>query len=431
MARDIFISYSRKDFDKVKVIKEELEQATGAECWMDMDGISYDSSDFADVIVKAIDDAPVFIFMLSEHSQKSRIAIGEITLAQKKSKHIFIVNIDKCEMSDKFTILYSLHNFCDYSENNQKEKFLENLKNWTTDAKKNESTLRAEKEHQEKLKELENVKLIPFQQDGRYGFIDKGGCLIIPCLWKKTSKFSEGLAMVQDESYKWGFIDKTGKVVIPCQWTKAESFSEGLAKVEDDNGKYGFIDKTGNAIIPCQLQDAESFSEGLAGVIINSQWWGYIDKTGNLTIPCKWVLSGKFSEGLAKVMYFNQMWGYIDKTGKEVIHCQWESASHFKNGHACVRDSNYKWGFIDKSGTLVCPCMWSWVYDFSEGLAAVQDDNEKWGFIDLHGNVVIPCQWSSVYSFSDGLAKVRDSDEFRWWEIDKNGKVLGKIYVSE
>ena len=130
MARDIFISYSRKDFDKVKVIKEELEQVTGAECWMDMDGISYDSSDFADVIVKAIDDAPVFIFMLSEHSQKSRIAIGEITLAQKKNKHIFIVNIDKCEMSDKFTILYSQHNLCDYSNNNQKEKLFNEICTW-------------------------------------------------------------------------------------------------------------------------------------------------------------------------------------------------------------------------------------------------------------------------------------------------------------
>ena len=53
--------------DKVITIKEEIEQATFAKCWMDLDGISYDSPDFADVIVKAIDDAPVFVFMLSEH----------------------------------------------------------------------------------------------------------------------------------------------------------------------------------------------------------------------------------------------------------------------------------------------------------------------------------------------------------------------------
>ena len=127
---EIFISYSRKDLDIVKAIKEEIEQTTFAKCWMDLDDISYDSPDFADVIVKAIDDAPVFVFMLSEHSQSSRIAIGEITLAQKKKKHIFIVNIDKCEMSDKFTILYSQHNLCDYSNNNQKEKLFKEICTW-------------------------------------------------------------------------------------------------------------------------------------------------------------------------------------------------------------------------------------------------------------------------------------------------------------
>ena len=119
---EIFISYSRKDVDKVKSIKEEIEKETGVKCWMDLEDISYDSSDFADVIVKAIDDAAIFLFFLSKYSQTSRIAIGEITLAQKKNKHILIVNIDNCEMSDKFIVLYSQNNFCDYSKENQKVK---------------------------------------------------------------------------------------------------------------------------------------------------------------------------------------------------------------------------------------------------------------------------------------------------------------------
>lgn len=145
---EIFISYSRKDFEKVKAIKEEIEQVTFAKCWMDLDGISYDSPDFADVIVKAIDDAPVFVFMLSEHSQNSRIAIGEITLAQKKNKHIFIVIIDKCEMSDKFTILYSQHNLCDYSNNNQKEKLFKEICTWLG------RKISSEKENQVKIANL-------------------------------------------------------------------------------------------------------------------------------------------------------------------------------------------------------------------------------------------------------------------------------------
>ena len=72
MDKRIFISYSRKDFEAVKVIKAEIERATGEECWMDMEGIPYDSPDFVEVIAKAIEAADVFLFMLSEHSQNSR-----------------------------------------------------------------------------------------------------------------------------------------------------------------------------------------------------------------------------------------------------------------------------------------------------------------------------------------------------------------------
>lgn len=45
---------------------------------------------------------------------------------------------------------------------------------------------------------------------------------------------------------KYGFIDKTGKQVIPCIY-KASSiyFSEGLVGVETEQG-WGYIDKQGN-----------------------------------------------------------------------------------------------------------------------------------------------------------------------------------------
>jgi hypothetical protein len=47
---------------------------------------------------------------------------------------------------------------------------------------------------------------------------------------------------VQDGKY--GYIDKTGKIVIKPQFDFAESFSEGLAWVSI-SGKDGYINKTG------------------------------------------------------------------------------------------------------------------------------------------------------------------------------------------
>ena len=82
---------------------------------MDVDRISYEAQDFADDIVEAINDCTVFIFMLSDSSQNSRYAYGELFLAQKKNKSIYLVNINQCELLDKFTMLYSQQNLCDYS----------------------------------------------------------------------------------------------------------------------------------------------------------------------------------------------------------------------------------------------------------------------------------------------------------------------------
>ena len=39
--------------------------------------------------------------------------------------------------------------------------------------------------------------------------------------WKSVESFHEGLACVKDANGKWGYIDKTGKLVIPCKWEYA------------------------------------------------------------------------------------------------------------------------------------------------------------------------------------------------------------------
>lgn len=64
MAR-IFISYKRDDLNLVLPIKEKIEKATGERCWLDLNGIESDAV-FANVIIKAIKQAEVFLFMYSK-----------------------------------------------------------------------------------------------------------------------------------------------------------------------------------------------------------------------------------------------------------------------------------------------------------------------------------------------------------------------------
>lgn len=135
-----------------------------------------------------------------------------------------------------------------------------------------------------------------------YDYVD--GCL------------SEGLVGVKKNG-KWGFIDKTGKIIIEPQYHYVASFSEGLAVVKQ-NGKYGFIDKTGKVVIPLQYDGVDSFSEGLAVVRQNNKW-GYIDTNGKTIIDLKYSLTMSFKNGKAKVQSNDDktpQWFYIDKTGK-------------------------------------------------------------------------------------------------------------------
>src|SRR4051812_14853451 len=87
---------------------------------------------------------------------------------------------------------------------------------------------------------------------------------------------------------KWGYIDVSGKIVIEPRFAWAEEFSEGLAAFENEDGKHGYIDETGKVVIEPVFDNWTEFSEGLAAVSVNFEW-GYIDKTG------KWVIQPQFA----------------------------------------------------------------------------------------------------------------------------------------
>jgi hypothetical protein len=54
--------------------------------------------------------------------------------------------------------------------------------------------------------------------------------MVIPAQYDNARSFYEGLAGVSIDG-KYGFIDKTGKIVIQPQYDYVEDFSQGVAKV--------------------------------------------------------------------------------------------------------------------------------------------------------------------------------------------------------
>lgn len=71
---------------------------------------------------------------------------------------------------------------------------------------------------------------------------------------------------------KWGFVDTDGKIVIEPQFMNAHSFSNAYAAVEV-NGKWGFIVSDGTLIIDYTFDDVKDFnSKGCVFTNTNSRW---------------------------------------------------------------------------------------------------------------------------------------------------------------
>lgn len=287
-------------------------------------------------------------------------------------------------------------------------------------------------------KSLLQDMLHSIELDGKYGFVNYKGDIVIPCKWDWVEEFAEGSACVsyenEEDGYieKTGYIDKTGRLIMPYKLGAGLPFSEGLAAVQNQNGKYGFINEKGQLVIPYKWQDANSFSEGLAPVTDANNLLGFIDTNGTLVIPCKWDshIVSSFSEGMYAVRSNNGKMGYIDKKGKVIIPCIWEETFVFQNGLALVKDEHNKFGFIDKTGHIIIHCCWNNAGDFCDDMAWVEDNNKKIGYIDKTGQLCINCKWHEGGSFSEGLAPVMDKNR-KWGYINKKGNLVIKCQWEE
>src|SRR5690625_3307103 len=80
------------------------------------------------------------------------------------------------------------------------------------------------------------------------------------------------------ENGRWGFIDSQGEVVVTPRYEWAANFSRDLALVRE-NGLYGDIWRNGVVAIEQQCGDAWDFVDGLDPVSIAGHW-RYIDAEG-------------------------------------------------------------------------------------------------------------------------------------------------------
>lgn len=294
--------------------------------------------------------------------------------------------------------------------------------------------------------------LLPIFRDGKYGYIDRAGKVIVPPQFPHAMDFADGMARVAlGEQEQWTYINVAGELMNkkfdkPIRFMDwFYNFSEGLAVARVGGaeqqtpdgyhsvvvgGKYGFIDKGGKVAIPVSFDGARLFKQGLAAVKKDAKW-GFIAKTGRLAIPANFDAVNDFTDGLAQVMIQGK-WGFINTKGQTVVQPTFDQVDYFHDGLAQIMLAG-RYGFVDQRGHIVIEPKFEYAGNFSgeRAMVRVGDSGKyKFGYIDKTGNMVIPAKFGEAYDFSEGLAAVKINREFQdvpdnsdkyWGYIDTTG----------
>lgn len=190
--------------------------------------------------------------------------------------------------------------------------------------------------------------LVCVEKEGKWGYVDiETGKELVIGLYDYVYIFSEGIARVE-RSDRYGFIDKYGREIAPCIYKASGFFREGLAVVNKD-GKVGYIDNTGKVAIPFVYDGASDFIDGFAPVKKNDKF-GFIDKTAKVVVPCIYDdakirnVDHYFVAGVATVKK-NDKWGFVNTSGKEIVPCVYDTL-FYSDGERAFFGKNSETGYI-------------------------------------------------------------------------------------
>jgi hypothetical protein len=295
--------------------------------------------------------------------------------------------------------------------------------------------------------------LFRFIKDGKAGYIDAGGHIVIPASLnpKEANEFVDGVSVSERR-----FRSRDGSIAFGSSFEHVTRFSEDMAAAMPKGGSlWGYIDKSGNFAIPPRFASGpegwvSEFSEGLARVQVGEHF-GFINRSGDFAIPHTFLDASDFSGGFARVIAEGPCVtagegpciemrtlglagqtspeqrfglplcgvGFIDKSGRMIFPHRFERAHNFSQGLAAVRVGRL-WGFIDERGDFAIQPQFDDALSFSSGLAVVRLHG-KYGFVNKSGQLQIPPSHHMTRGFAEGLAVVTSENFDRSWYIDTQG----------
>ena len=121
------------------------------------------------------------------------------------------------------------------------------------------------------------------KKDGKYGYLDENGAVVIPFIYDGAKTFS-GLMAAVKKGDKWGYIDTEGTVIIPFAYDELDDFFTDDYCAAKKNGKWGYIDKNNKVIIPFIYDEVEDSDLKYIRVVKDGKE-GIIDFNRKTVIP--------------------------------------------------------------------------------------------------------------------------------------------------
>ena len=213
----------------------------------------------------------------------------------------------------------------------------------------------------DEIEVIEGGNLFLVRINSAMGVINKADQTIIPLNERLEDVIgcSENLIAIKLDG-KFGFVDMKGQLIIANRYDDIQLFSEGLAPYKL-NDRWGFLNSSEQLVIQPVFDEVLPFRNGITAVR-DGDLWTLINQAGVKIESFKYTYIERLASG-KYLMKSADGTGLNDENGQQILLPVYEKLVDIGSGRAIIR-KNGKWGVINYDGTYVIPTLYKKViYD--------------------------------------------------------------------